>query len=217
MPPYITCFLLYFSISPYPLKQIVVVIFTQFMTLCNRFHNSLGNSFIHILAYLGHLIKCQYSKYSPVLSSMIALAKNVVSCARYDVWLSFCNSIFGYLYVFACSFRSLVFSSSCVIIGILLSLLFPLVHGVVSCTCYIYGSSGWYIFWATLRNITRGTLVVGWSIDTLRCASSLKIVSSWSIASKFDVPIFCKVFGGEGFFYHCCQFQWWFICLVCWR
>ena len=174
MPPYITCFLLYFSISPYPLKQIVVVIFTQFMTLCNRFHNSLGNSFIHILAYLGHLIKCQYSKYSPVLSSMIALAKNVVSCARYDVWLSFCNIIFGCLYVFACSFRSLVFSSSCVIIGILISFLLPSLFGVVSWTCSISCSYGWYFFGASLTTITGGTHRVGCSVVALILSVWLK-------------------------------------------
>ena len=70
--------------------------FTWLTSPFTRRPNSLGNMFIHVLAYLDQLIKFQYTKYYPFFSSMTDFANNVVSYDFYGICVSCFNSLVGY-------------------------------------------------------------------------------------------------------------------------
>ena len=146
MRPYVTSFLPYLGVSSFHLNKMVFIPFTQLPTPYYKLPNSLENVFIHVLSYLGCLVKCWYSKDSPVLSTIIELANNGGSCNHCGIWLACYNILVGCW----CDF-SWLFYASCVMTGILFALLYPSLSGAVICICYIPSYSVWYIFGASLE------------------------------------------------------------------
>ena len=112
------------------------------------------------------------------------------------------DTLVGYHCGVVWSFPSLVNSYSCVIIGMIFSLLFTLLLGVLICTWYIFFTiavcSSWSIYFDILDTITGSTLRFGFSISTI-----VRIVwfflSSCYIASDCLVPMFSNGVGGIGF------------------